>query len=246
MGHWETKMVVVRSAIFWILLAISTGVIGIWGLLILPFRSQKLTSVYVGDLWFLVNCMVLRYICGVKVKLIDEHNIPTGACLVVAKHQSIWETLYLPYKLGNAAFVCKKELLSLPVVGWYLRALEMIPVDRKGGLSAIRKMTEVAKKIVKDGRKIVIFPEGTRVAVGESVEYKPGVVALYNALSKEVGDILILPVALNSGEVWPRKSWIIKSGTIKVKFLKPITKKMSKRELLTELKEQIDSATNSL
>ncbi len=234
-------MTTIRSIIFIIFLIIWTLLVGVLGSIVLPFKSQKMVA-KIGYTWSYVLTIALRVICGVKVKVINAHNLPKEGCIIASKHQSVWETIYFVHYLKNPAFILKKELLNIPLYGWYLRLIEMIAIDRKGGASIVKQMSEAARKAFENDRPIVIFPEGTRVKDGQSVEYKSGIAALH----KELPDIPIIPVALNSGKVWPAKSWIIKSGTIKVKFLEPITKTLSKDQLLKKLKEEIDSATNSL
>ncbi len=234
-------MTTIRSTIFIIFLVIWTLILGVLGSVVLPLRQQKLVA-KAGYIWSYVITLALRAICGVKVKVINAHNIPKDGCIIASKHQSVWETIYFVHYLNNPAFILKKELLKIPLYGWYLRFIEMIAIDRKGGASIIKQMSEAARKAFEKGRPIVIFPEGTRVKHGQSVEYKSGIAALH----KELPDIPIVPAALNSGKIWPAKSWLIRSGTIKVKFLEPITKPLSKDQLLKKLKEEIDSATNSL
>jgi len=234
-------MTEIRSALFWAFLICWTLLIGLLGIILLPFNSTKL-ALKVGALWSKVTILALRFINGVQVKLIDEPNIPKIPCIIASKHQSAWETIFFVSYLDNAAFVLKKELLKIPIYGTYLRFMDMIAINRKGGGSIIKQLSEKGKRCIAQGRSIVIFPEGTRVNPGSDVEYKSGIAALHKALE----GVLILPVALNSGHVWPPKSWRIKPGTIKVQFLKPIKKKMDKAELLTKLKKEIDSATNSL
>ncbi len=234
-------MTLFRSALFIFFFIHWTLLVGVCGVVVLPFRRQKLVA-KVGYIWSYVVTIALRVICGVKVKIINAHNLPKDGCIIASKHQSVWETIYFVHYLNNPAFILKKELLKIPLYGWYLRFIEMIAIDRKGGVSIVKQMSEAAKKAYENSRPIVIFPEGTRVKDGQSVEYKSGIAALH----KELPNIPIVPAALNSGKLWPAKSWLIKSGTIKVKFLEPITKPLSKDKLLQKLKEEIDSATNSL
>lgn len=234
-------MAVARSIIFWALIITCTLLYGILGIFLLPFGNQSFAT-KICLVWSKVFCKALEVICKVKVELIDEQNVPKQACIVAMKHQSAWETIYFMNYFTSPAFILKKELLKIPIFGWYVRMLKMIAIDRAGGASMLKQMSSAAKEIIKDGRKIVIFPEGTRVRPGQSVNYKSGVVALY----KDLEDVTILPVALNSGHAWPGKSLIIQGGTIRVKFLKPISGKMEKKKLLEKLKHEIDSATNSL
>lgn len=234
-------MTYIRSFVFIIFIAFWTLLIGLIGPITILTRKQKVVA-YIGWLWAYFVIKGLEIICGVRTKVLNAHLIPKTGCIVASKHQSAWETIFFLQYFFNPAFVLKKELQRIPIYGWYLPMLEMISINRKGGISIIKQMSQSAIKAFSNGRNIIIFPEGTRVAVNQSVEYKSGIAALH----KELPKIKILPVALNSGKIWPRKSWLISSGTITVKFLSPITKPMLKDQLLKKLKEEIDSATNSL
>jgi 1-acyl-sn-glycerol-3-phosphate acyltransferase len=234
-------MTYIRSFLFLIFIASWTLFIGLTGPFTILTRKQKIVA-YVGWVWAYIVIKGLGVICGVKTKVVNAHLIPKDGCIIASKHQSAWETIFFLQYFFNPAFVLKKELQRIPIYGWYLPVLEMISIDRKGGVSIIKQMSQAAIKAFANGRNIIIFPEGTRVAFGQSIEYKSGIAALH----KELPKIKILPAALNSGKVWPRKSWLIRNGTITVKFLPPITKPMPKEQLLKKLKEEIDSATNSL
>jgi 1-acyl-sn-glycerol-3-phosphate acyltransferase len=131
----------------------------------------------------------------------------------------------------------KRELFWVPFHGWFSRKFEMIPVDRDKGPAALRRMLREARKRVADGREIIIFPEGTRRAPGAPPEYKTGVLLLYDAL-----DIPCVPVALNSGVFWPRRSLKRRPGTIVVEFLDPIPPGLPKAEFLKRLTDAIETA----
>ena len=138
-----------------------------------------------------------------------KEKLPEGACLVASKHQSAWETFALIPLFRDPALLMKRELFWIPFHGWFSKKFEMIPVDRDKGPAALRRMLREAKTRVEDGREIIIFPEGTRRAPGAPPDYKTGVVLLYEALG-----IPCVPVALNSGLFWPRRSLIRRPGTI--------------------------------
>ena len=139
-----------------------------------------------GSLWLLKVCV------GLTMREVGSENLPAGPVLVAAKHQSAWETLYLSWRLNHPAFVLKKELLMIPVFGWFLARVGMIAIDRSGKASALKKMVADAKAIFAQGRPVVIFPEGTRVAPGARMPYQPGIAALYAQLG-----VPVVPVALN-------------------------------------------------
>ena len=135
----------------------------------------------------------------------------------------------------------KRELFWIPFHGWFSYKFQMIPVDRDKGPTALRRMLREAKKRIEDGREIIIFPEGTRRAPGAPPDYKTGIVLLYDALG-----VPCLPVALNSGLFWPRRSVIRRPGTIVVEILDPIPPSLPKAEFLRRLETAIEGASNRL
>jgi 1-acyl-sn-glycerol-3-phosphate acyltransferase len=143
--------------------------------------------------------------------------------------------------LHDPAVVLKKELLNIPVYGWYTRKTQMIAVDRTGGAKALKDMVAAAQRAAGQGRPIFIFPEGTRTAPGTEADYQPGVAALYKRL-----DLPVVPVALNSGLFWPRRSFLRKPGTIVVEFLPPIAAGMDRKAFMNVLRERIETATRRL
>jgi 1-acyl-sn-glycerol-3-phosphate acyltransferase len=160
---------------------------------------------------------LLKTIVGTRLEVRGLEKLPPGACLVAAKHQSAWETFGLIPLFRDPALLMKRELFWIPFHGWFSRKFEMIPVDRDRGPSALRRMAREAKKRAAEGREIIIFPEGTRKAPGAPPDYKTGVVLLYETLR-----IPCIPLALNSGAFWPRRSQTRRPGTIVVEFLDPI------------------------
>lgn len=208
----------------------------LWAL-ILP-RSWMLLLIH---LWLRQVELIERYIGGIRWQVIGRENIPAGACIIAAKHQSAWETFKLHLLLGDPAIVLKKELLNIPLWGWYLRRSGMIPIDRSARGKAVFKMVEVAKKAVEQGRKIVIFPQGTRTAPGEQRPYKTGVATLYQELH-----IPVVPMALNSGLLWPRHSFRKKPGLITVEFLPAIEPGMPRAAMMDRLKTDLETACDRL
>lgn len=191
--------------------------------------------------WTASSLWLLRVICGIRYELIGLENIPRGGLLVASKHQSVWETFVLPTLFSDPTFVLKRELLWLPFFGWFLSKAQMIPVDRGKRSAALVAMTEHAKQKIKEGRQIIIFPEGTRRAPGAEPNYKFGVAHLY----RELG-VPCLPVALNSGFHWPRRSLELHPGTIRVQFLPPIMPGMPAEDFLKHLEDRIEPASSRL
>jgi len=184
---------------------------------------------------------LLRHIVGLKLEVRGHDKLPRTACLVASKHQSAWETFALIPLFRDPALLMKRELFWIPFHGWFSRKFEMIPVDRDKGPVALRAMLRETRKRVVDGREIIIFPEGTRRPPGAPPDYKTGVVLLYEALG-----IPCVPVALNSGLFWPRRSLLRRPGTIVVEFLDPIPPGLPKSEFLSRLIESIETASNRL
>lgn len=184
---------------------------------------------------------LLEVIVGTKLEVRGREKLPNGACLVAAKHQSAWETFALIPLFRDPALLMKRELFWIPFHGWFSKKFEMIPVDRDKGPAALRRMLREAKARIADGREIIIFPEGTRRAPGAPPDYKTGVILLYEALR-----VPCVPVALNSGLFWPRRSLIRRPGTIVVEFLDPIPPGLPKAEFLKRLTEAIETASTRL
>ena len=228
-----------RSLLFNVLFYVTTTAFVVLGspLLFAP-RSWAMYALGVHarfELW------LLRVIVGTKMEVRGQEKLPDGACLVAAKHQSAWETFALIPLLRDPVYLMKRELFWIPFHGWFSRKFGMIPVDRDKGAAALRRMLREAKKRIEDGRQIIIFPEGTRRAPGAPPGYKTGVVLLYEALK-----VACVPVALNSGLVWPRRSFRRYPGTIVVEFLDPIPPGLPKTEFLDRLETAIETASNRL
>ena len=184
---------------------------------------------------------LLRAIVGTKIEVRGRENIPEGPCLVASKHQSAWETFALIPIFRDPALLMKRELFWIPFHGWFSHKFEMIPVDRDKGPTALRRMLREARKRIDDGREIIIFPEGTRRPAGAPPDYKTGIALLYDALG-----VPCVPVALNSGLFWPRRSLLRRPGTIIVEILDPLPAGLPRGEFNDELERRIEAASNRL
>jgi 1-acyl-sn-glycerol-3-phosphate acyltransferase len=194
-----------------------------------------------AKLWARTNLWLLRVICGIKVEFTGLQKIPRGPLLVASKHQSLWETFALLLILPDPAYIMKRELMWIPFFGWYTWKAGMIPVDRSRGSRALAEMNVHARREAERNRQIIIFPEGTRRPPGAEPKYKYGVVHLF----AEMG-VPCLPVALNSGLFWPRRSIRRYPGTIRVEVLDPIAPGVDRDAFLERLKDQIEAATARL
>ena len=232
-------MIALRSLAFNVALFGLTSVmcfLMLWTLL-LP-RRQMLS---VAHLWLRQVAWIERNIGGIRWRIVGAQHIPAGACIIAAKHQSAWETFKLHLLFGDPAIVLKKELLSIPIWGWYLRRAGVIPIDRTARGKVLSGMTSAAHQAVAAGRKIVIFPHGTRTAPSATVPYKNGIARLYQEL-----EIPVVPMALNSGLFWPRNSFVKKPGVITVEFLPPIPPHLPREVMMERLKHDLESASDRL
>lgn len=201
--------------------------------LVLP----RLAVVRCSQSWSRVVFWGLKWIagCGYEVR----GKIPTGAVLIAAKHMSMWDTLALYMLLDDVCVVVKRELLSIPFYGWYIKKAGVISIDRAGGAAALRRMTAESKPVIAAGRPIAIFPEGHRHRPGDPPDYKPGVAGLYTLFA-----LPCVPVALNSGQFW--ESFRKRKGTIVIEFLPAIPAGLKRAEFMPLLQERIETATNAL
>ena len=232
-------MAALRSAVFNLLFFVWTAV---FQFLCLPLllAPRRLTFLF-GRFWVRVSLALLAAICGLRYRVAGRANLPDGPCIVAAKHQSAWDTLIFSQLLDDPSYVIKRELLFLPLFGWFLAKLGVVGVDRSAGAKALRRMMRDARRMAAAGRKLVIFPEGTRTAPGQSRPYHPGVAALYQQLG-----LPVVPVALNSGLFWSRRSFKKHAGEIVLEFLPPIAPGLPRKAFLETLQGRIEEASTRL
>jgi 1-acyl-sn-glycerol-3-phosphate acyltransferase len=203
-------------------------------LLVLPRKA----TVWAANKWAQLILFGLKHIAGLGMEV--RGRTPEGPVLVAAKHFSMWETIALLALLKAPAIVIKRELLWIPLYGWYSIKQGMIPIDRASGASAIRRMYAAAKRAIDHGQPVVIFPEGTRKKIGAPPDYKPGVAALYVLVG-----VPCVPMTHNSGRFW--QGWFLrKSGTIIVEFLEPIPPGLRRHEFMAVLEARIEPALQRL
>jgi 1-acyl-sn-glycerol-3-phosphate acyltransferase len=230
---------VLRSILFNLLYALWTAGMHI---LCLPLLFASRSAVQAaGGIWIDGTLWLLKHVAGIDYRVTGTENLPSTSAIYASKHQSAWETLFLSRYLNFPAFVLKKELLSIPLFGWFLKKAGMIAVDRKGGASALRSMARQATETLESGRSILIFPEGTRVAPGQTKPYQPGVAALYTQQK-----VPVVPVALNSGLFWGRRAFIKKPGMIVVQILPPIPPGLDRKAFMRDLESRIEPASTAL
>jgi 1-acyl-sn-glycerol-3-phosphate acyltransferase len=227
-----------RSALYFVWFALVSAVLNIGGLPLLLF-SRRVTM-WAPKAWCAALLWGLKWIAGLDYEV--RGTAPASAALVASKHMSMWDTIALYHTLSDSVFVLKKQLINVPLYGWYARKVGMIPIDRDAGASALRSMTAAARDALAKGRAIVIFPEGTRKAPGTPPDYKPGVAGLYGQL-----DVPCVPVALNSGLFWTGPGGFLKKpGCIVLEYLEPIPAGLKRADFMRILEERIESATARL
>lgn len=209
-------MIYIRSTLYNIYQALSAIFFGVIGsfLFFLPLKLRfKFILGYAHS-----NIIALKWLAGLKIKVIGRENIPAQACIIMCKHQSTWETYALQTVFPHHVWVLKKQLLKVPFFGWGLAQLEPIAIDRKTRKRAMEQIIEQGLERIKQNLWIVIFPEGTRIPAGKKGKYKLGGARLCEATKAPA-----VPVAHNAGEYWPKGSFLIKPGTVTMKIGKAIT-----------------------
>jgi 1-acyl-sn-glycerol-3-phosphate acyltransferase len=215
--------------VFWILLAIPTFLMPRWAIL------------SIARYWAASSIWLMRVICNTRIEYRGREKIPQGPLIVASKHQSMWETFALLQFFEQPLFILKRELMWIPFFGWYLKKANMIGIDRSAGGRALLTMTRRAGEAVRRGRQLIIFPEGTRRPVGAPPDYKSGIAQIY----VDCG-VACIPVALNSGLFWPRRTFMRYPGTLVVEFLDPLPPGLPRREFIARVSAVIEGATDRL
>ncbi len=211
--------------------------VGFLPLLLLPRRGmQKAAWVWTCGLigW-------LAATCGLGYRIVGREHLPPGAAIIAAKHQSAWDTLIFHILVDDPIFVLKRELFRVPFIGWYLRKAGNVGVDRAAGFRALKAMIPDVERALAAGSQVIVFPEGTRSAPGASRPYQPGVAVLYADC-----DVPVVPVALNSGVFWGRRSFFKYPGVITLEFLPPMPRGLDRREFLKVLADRVETAAERL
>lgn len=206
-------------------------------ILLLPRRAVVAWS----HVWIRFVLGWLGLTIGLSHRMTGLENLPKGPCIIASKHQSSWETMSYAVLFDDVAVVLKRELLFIPILGWAMARAGNIIVARGDGAKALRGLVRQAQARVRAGRSILIFPEGTRVAVGAERPYHVGVAALYRQLG-----IPVVPVALNSGLFWGRRKFVKRPGVVTVEILPAIAPGLGREAFMATLRERIEGATGRL
>lgn len=204
------------------------------------FLNHK-NTIDVAKRWCRSNHPFHRWLAGTDIEVTGLDNIPEGGFIVAAKHQSIWEFYALFPLFRDPCFVLKSELMKIPLFGWYVAHMAQIPIRRGDRGKAMRHMIKVSLDKIAENRQILIFPEGTRRAPGAEPQYRYGVTRMYSELNCPV-----LPVSLNSGLYWPRRSFLRHPGTIRIMIHEPIMPGMDADSFTEELQDRIETGCDEL
>lgn len=230
----------IRSLIFNIFYVTWTVLVGIVFCPIVLFPTHIIIFV-VGQIWARGLYFFLRLFCNLELNLKGQENRPKTPAIYASKHQSALETFMYHLLINKPVFVLKKELLNLPIFGFYLKKMGMIAIDRSGGIKSLKLLLKEVENKLSQGYSIIIFPEGTRTTPGEKVEYNAGITAIYNLKAAP-----IVPVALNTGVFWPKNSFIKKPGKFVIEFLPQISENLDKKEFIQQLQNVIETKSQEL
>ena len=225
----------VYNVLFYVLLVF-------WNVVAIPtFLMPRRAFMAVAKYWARSSVWLLRVVCNTRLEVRGLEKIPAGPLIVASKHQSMWETFALMPYFDAPLFIYKRELAWIPFFGWYLMKSGMIGVDRGGGMRSLMDMARRAPKEIRSGRQLIIFPEGTRTPVGAPPDYMTGVGQIYAS-----SGVPCLPVALNSGLFWPRRTFMRYPGTLVVEFQDPLPAGLTRKEFIVRIATVIEAATNRL
>jgi 1-acyl-sn-glycerol-3-phosphate acyltransferase len=234
--HYLRSVIFIAAVLIWTIV-MSLTVPFLW-----LFNANSSTVRAVSQVWARGIMSVFKILLGLDYREVGRDNVPDGPCIIACNHQSLWETAALSMIFPDASIVAKKELSRVPVLGWFLQRYPMILVDRSAGRQALRQMLDEAKGAIAEGRKVLLFPQGTRQAIGEPMTFQwAGISALYSGL-----DVPVVPAACNSGLFWGKKTFMIHSGTVTLSFLSPIAPGLQRKEFQAMLARMISDESQTL
>jgi len=218
------------------------GTLGFWLVAMLPLLALPPRVPFEAiRLWARLALWGLKVICGLTFEVRGRERLPPRPVIAACKHQSTWETVALLQLFDRPVWAIKRELFRIPLWGWYAYKTRQIPIDRTGGGAMLRRLTRAVKENLEAGKTLVIFPEGTRTAPGTRRPYQRGIAALYAQ-----GKVPLVPMALNSGLFWGRRSFLKYPGTVVVEFLPAIPPGRPAGEALKDLETAIEDAADRL
>lgn len=228
-------MILIRSILFTLYFVTLTIFMGIFAFFIRFFAKSHALSY--AQLWTRLSLRGLEKICKISTEVTGQDNLPAECSFLIAsQHQSAFDTFIWMNLLPRPAYIMKRELIHIPLVGPMLKLSGMIPLDRQGGVKALKNLIHDCQKAATDLRQIIIFPEGTRTAVGEKIKLHAGTVAIANQLN-----LKIVPVSIDSGYYWPRNSFYKYPGTIHITIHPPIVNTNNRKEVLASIERSWSS-----
>ena len=232
----RSAVIRMRSAAFVLLSVVTTLVF----LLAYPMILTPRRIVWpILSLYIRTEIFWLRVVCGISYEITGLKNLPDGPCILASRHEAMWETIFLPWMLGNPAVFLKAEILGYPVAGPVARKMAYIGVDRSGDLEAAKKSFDQARKAARAGRSVLIFPSGTRDP-DHRHRIQSGVAVLYRTLK-----LPCVPIILNSGEHWIYRSWDRRPGTIRIEVLPAIPAGLPTKEFMARLEQDLSRPVGS-
>lgn len=228
-----------RTATYYVHVGLATLVLGLWGL---PKarRHGRIGALRVSQVWIDYMLRAARWHFGVRVEV--RGTPPDFDCIVAAKHQSFLDILAIAQACPQRAFIMKKEIMRVPVMGWFAREVGSVPIDRTRGPAARTAMVAAVQKAMRRGLgQLIIYPEGTRTKPGERRPWRGGVAALYAAAG-----LPCQPVATNAGMFWPRDGMRIRPGVAVIEFLEPVAPGLPSAGLLPRIEPLVETASDRL
>lgn len=225
----------IRTAAFAVTLALGTLLFAIVMTPVSFFGAKAVR--WAARFWSRFALLALRITCGIRHRIEGREFMPSGGALVAVNHHSMWETIVLVAILEKPAIVFKKELLKVPIYGWWVKKSGSIPVDREAGVSALNALTRAARSKIRAGHQVVVFPEGTRVRIGERVKLQPGVASIYTAAGAPC-----TPAVHNSGRVWAQPGGVTAAktpGLITLRFLPAIEPGLPRKQFMATLEARL-------
>jgi 1-acyl-sn-glycerol-3-phosphate acyltransferase len=233
-------MTLLRSALFNLFFVLVTTAFCLFGVLLLTQPAERMLRLAMA--WSRVVLRALRLLCGIDYRVQGAEHLPRdGAALIASEHQSAFDTIVFFSLVPRCAYVMKRELLRVPILGRLAPHAGMIPVDRHGGAGAIRSLLRAAEQAAHERRQIVIFPEGTRAEPGVELPLQPGVAALAARTA-----LPVIPVRTNSGAFWGRRAFRKQPGLIRIDVRPPIAPGIARDELMRRLAAVLRGADESV
>lgn len=229
-----------RIALFYFLLGFTAFVWCLISLVVAPFMSFRMRYRFINQAWCRCAVWLAKVLVGLDYEVIGEANVPTRPCVILANHQSTWETFFLSAYFEPLSQVLKRELLRVPFFGWAFMLLKPIAIDRSNPKEALRQVAKQGQERLEQGAWVLIFPEGTRMPVGQAGKFsRSGAALAVNA------GLPVLPIAHNAGMYWPKEGWGKRPGTIKVVIGAPMRAETEGPRAIAELNQRAEEWVNA-